>query len=99
HLPVYASQAPAETPDFRLDIRGWLLGLHPGTHERRGVVIAEGKRLPVRLIAVVFPDEQAQALRQQRQKHAREKGTKLSEQSLFFAGFHLLVTTLPEKGW
>ena len=59
--------------------------------------IWQGKRLRVRLIAVVFPDEQAQALRQQKQ--AREKGHKLSEQSLFLAGFHLLVTTLPEQDW
>ncbi|HEX6110119.1 MAG TPA: IS4 family transposase [Ktedonobacteraceae bacterium] len=99
HLPVYASQAPADTPEFRMDIRGWLAGLRPGTYQRHGLVIAAGKRLPVRLLAVVFPDEQAEALRQQKQKQAREKGSKLSEPSLFFAGFHLLVTTLPEKQW
>jgi hypothetical protein len=99
HLPVYASQAPADTPEFRVDVKGWLAGLRPGTYQRHAVVIAAGKRLPVRLIAVVFPDEQAEALRQQKQKQAREKGSKLSEQSLFLAGFHLLVTTLPEKRW
>jgi Transposase DDE domain len=99
HLPVFARQAPADTPDFRIDVRGWLAGLRPGTHQRHAVVISQGKRLPVRLIAVVFPDEQAEALRQQRQKQAREKGSKLSEQSLFFAGFHLLVTTLPQTSW
>lgn len=99
HLPVYASQAPQDTPAFRIDIRQWLIELRPGTYERRGVVIADGKRVPVRLIAVVFPDEQAEALRQQRLKQAREKGSKLSEQSLFLAGFHLLVTTLPENRW
>jgi hypothetical protein len=62
-------------------------------------VFAEGKRVSVRLLAVVFPDEQASALRQQRQKQARDKGTRLSEPSLFFAGFHLLVTTLPAHPW
>jgi len=51
------------------------------------------------VIAVVLPDEQAEALRQQAQRQAREKGHQLSEQSLFFAGFHLVVTTLPEKRW
>ncbi len=31
HLPVYAAQAPAETAEFRVDVRGWLAGLRPGT--------------------------------------------------------------------
>lgn len=98
-LPVYAAQAPSETPEFRVPVQQWLGGLRPGTHERHATVFADGKRLPVRLIAVVFPDEQAEAVRQKRQKQARDKGTKLSEHSLFFAGFHLLVTTLPQKQW
>lgn len=99
HLPVYACQAPADTPEFRVDVLGWLGGLRPGTFERHAVVIAPGKRLPVRLIAVVFPDAETEALRQQKQKQAREKGNKPSRPSLFLAGFHLLVTTLPEKHW
>ena len=61
--------------------------------------MATGKRLPVRLIAVVLPEEKAQALRQQKLKQARDKGRKLSEQAIFFAGFHLLVTTLPQTQW
>ena len=99
HLPVYASQAPCEASEFRIDVRGWLAGLLPGTYQRQAIVFSQGKRLPVRVIAVVLQDEQAEALRQQAQRQAREKGHKLSEQSLFFAGFHLLVTTLPEKRW
>lgn len=99
HLPVYATQAPADTPEFRLDVVGWLSGLRPGPYQRHGVVISDGKRLPVRLIAVVLPDEQAEALRRQKQRQARDKGRKLSEQALFLAGFHLLVTTLPEHRW
>ncbi len=99
HLPLYGSQAPTDTPEFRVDVSGWLAGLRPGTYQRQAVVFWQGKRLPVRVIAVVFPDQRAEALRQQAQRQAREKGHKLSEQSLFFAGFHLLVTTLPEKHW
>lgn len=99
HLPVYAAQAPSETPEFRVSVQPWLGGLRPGTHERHATVFAQGQRLSVRLIAVVFPDEQTEALRHHRQKQAREKGSKLSEQSLFFAGFHLLLTTLPQKQW
>jgi len=99
HLPVYAAQAQSATPEFRVPVRAWLSGLLPGTYQRHAVVFAEGKRLPVRLIAVVFLDEQAQAMREQAQRRAREKGYQLSEQSLFFAGYHLLVTTLPEERW
>lgn len=99
HLPVYAAQAPVETPEFRLDVPSWLSGLRPGTHQRHAVVCWQGQHLPVRVIAVVFPDEQAQALREQAQRQAREKGRQLSEYSLFLAGFHLLVTTLPEQRW
>lgn len=99
HLPVFASQAPNSSCEFRIEVQGWLRGLRPGTHQRHAVVFSEGKRLPVRLIAVVFPDQQAEALRQQALRQAREKGYKLSEQSLFYAGFHLLVTTLPQKRW
>ena len=54
HLPVYAKEAPADTPEFRVDVVGWLTGLHPGTYQRHGVVIAAGKRLSVRLMAVVL---------------------------------------------
>jgi hypothetical protein len=99
HLPVYASQAPTETPEFRVDVVGWLQGLKPGTYTRHAVVLSAGQRLAVRLIAVVLPDEQAEALRRQKQRQARDKGRSLSEQALFLAGFHLLVTTLPEKRW
>jgi hypothetical protein len=99
HLPVYATQAPADRPEFRVDIEGWLRGLRPGSYQRHGVVLADAKRIPVRLVAVVLPDEQVEALRRQKQRQARDKGRKLSEQALFLAGFHLLVTTLPEKRW
>jgi Transposase DDE domain len=99
HLPLFARSAPAETSEFRLDVRGWLSGLRPGTFQRHAVVFSDSKRLPVRLIVVVLPDEQAEALRERARLKAREKGSKLSEQSLFYAGFHLVVTTLPDSRW
>ncbi|HEX7735554.1 MAG TPA: IS4 family transposase, partial [Ktedonobacteraceae bacterium] len=99
HLPLFARSAPAATSEFRLDVRGWLSGLRPGTYQRYAAVDAQGKRLGVRLIVVVFSVEQTEALRERARQKAREKGSKLSEQSLFYAGFHLMVTTLPEKQW
>lgn len=80
-------------------MRRWLAGLRPGTYQRHGVVFSQNRRLPIRLMAVVFPEPQAQAMREQVQRQAREKDIKLSEHSLFFAGFHLLVTTLPHQRW
>jgi Transposase DDE domain len=99
HLPVYAHAALTDTPEFRVDVVGWLQGLRPGTYQRHATVFSSGKRLPVRLIAVVLPEEKAEALRQLKVRQARDKGRTLSEQTVFLAGFHLLVTTLPEKQW
>ncbi len=99
HLPVYARCAPTDHQEFRVDVVRWLQALRPGTYQRHAVVFSQGKRLPVRLIAVVLPDEKAEALRQLKVRQARDKGRTLSEQTVFLAGFHLLVTTLPEKSW
>lgn len=57
------------------------------------VVFSEGKRLPVRLIAVVLQRSQPKCCANS--KSDRERN--LSEQALFLTGFHLLVTALPEK--
>jgi hypothetical protein len=54
---------------------------------------------PVRLIALVVPDEQAEALRRQKQRQARDKGRTLSPEAHFLAGFVLLLTTLPAQTW
>lgn len=99
HLPVSAPSAPTESSEFRLDVKKWLAPLRAGTYERSAVVFCQGQRLAVRLIAVVPPAEQAEALRKLAQQKAREKGRVLSQQSLFLAGFHLLVTTLQASHW
>lgn len=99
HLPVFAPAAPSTTPEFRVDVVGWLHELRPGTYERRATVWAEGQSLPVRLIAVVLAEAQAEALHERKRRQARDKGRKLSEQAVFLAGFHLLVTILPQKQW
>jgi Transposase DDE domain len=73
--------------------------LPPGLYERQAMVVEQEDCLPVRLIALVLPDEQAEALRRQKQRQARDKGRTLSPQALFLAGFVLLVTTLPVQTW
>jgi transposase len=99
HLPLYARSAPAWSREHRVDVVGWLRSLSPGLSERKALVVEAGQELPVRLIAVVLPQEQAQALRRQKLRQARHKGRPLSDKALFLCGFVLLLTTLPETFW
>jgi hypothetical protein len=99
HLPLYAPLAPAWTKPYRLDVPAWLRSLSPGLYERQAMVVEQEHGLPVRLIALVLPQEQAEALRRQKQRQARDKGRTLSPEALFLAGFVLLVTTLPAPSW
>jgi hypothetical protein len=99
HLPLYAGHAPSCTPSFLFDVDGWLLSLATGLHEYAALVQWEQTILPVRLLAVVLPPEQAAALRRKKEHEARAKGRKLSARSRFLAGYVLLVTTLPSTTW
>lgn len=99
HLPLYAPLAPAWTPEHRLDVPAWLRPLRPGLYERQAMVVEQAGCVPVRLIALVLPKAQAEALRRQKQRQARDKGRTLSAEALFLAGFGLLVTTLPAQAW
>jgi hypothetical protein len=99
HLCLYATQAPQATAEFRIPVVAWLQGLVPGTYQRYATVLEDGQRLLVRLIAVALPEEQAETLRRRKEHEARNKGRRLSEEARFLAGFHLLVTTLPEPQW
>ena len=99
HLPLYAPLAPAWTREHRLDVLAWLRTLPPGLYERQAMVVEQQDCLPVRLIALVLPEEEAEAFRRQKQRQARDKGRTLSSEALFLAGFVLLVTTLPAQSW
>jgi DDE family transposase len=50
----------------------------------------------VRLIALHLPAEAAEAARARKRKKARKDGRSVSEASWFFAGWVLLITTLPQ---
>lgn len=99
HLPLYAPLAPAWTREYRLDVLAWVHSLQPGLYERQAMIVEQEGEVPVRLIALVLPHEQAEALRRQKQRQARDKGRSLSPDALFLAGFVLLVTTLPAQPW
>jgi hypothetical protein len=94
HLPLYAPLAPAWTREHRVDVLAWLRTLPPGHDVRQAMVVEQQDYLPVRLIALVLPEEQAEALRRQKQRQARDKGRTLSPEALLLAGFVLLVTWL-----
>lgn len=99
HLPLYAPAAPAWTQEQRLDVLAWLRILPPGLSERQAMVVEQEHCLPVRLIALVLPEEPAEALRRQKQRQAGDKGRTLSPDALFVAGFVLLLTTLAAQSW
>src|SRR6266702_225857 len=81
HLPLYAPDAPASTREHRVDVLAWLRTLPPGLYERRAMVVEQEHCLPVRLIALVLPDDQAEALRRQKQRQARDNGRTLSPEA------------------
>lgn len=99
HLPLYVPAAPAWTQEQRLDVRAWLRALSPGLYERQAMVVEQEGCVSVRLVALVLPEDQAEALRRQKQRQARDKGRTLSPDALFLAGFVLLLTTLPAQSW
>ncbi|MBO0793879.1 MAG: transposase [Ktedonobacteraceae bacterium] len=99
HLPVYTPTVPEAADDQRLLVADWLKRLPVGTHERQAALRRDGQRLLVRLIVVVLPPEKAAALRRQRQRQARQKGRTLSQETLFLAGFVLLMSTLSACDW
>jgi len=82
-----------------LDVLAWLRILPPGLSERQAMVVEQEHCLPVRLIALVLPEEQAEALRRQKQRQAGDKGRTRSPDALFVAGFVLLLTTLAAQSW
>ncbi len=99
HLPLYAVQAPSADREHQLPLIQWLGSLVPGLYQRYANVVSGGRSLLVRLLVQVLPEEQAEDLRRRKQRQARDKGRVLSADALFFAGFILLLTTLPEPHW
>jgi hypothetical protein len=59
----------------------------------------EGQRFPVRLVALELSATAAQRARQNKREQARSRGKRVSEQTLFLAGWVLLLTTLPADSW
>src|SRR5260221_84475 len=58
-----------------------------------------GRSSAVRLIALQLPAEAAEAARERKIKRARKDGRRVSQTTLFFAGWVVLITTLPQAQW
>ena len=59
----------------------------------------EGKRYQVRLIARRLPPEVAEQARQRKVQRARDKGKTVTEETVYLAGWVVLITTLPQREW
>ena len=59
----------------------------------------QGQAYAVRLIALQLHPEEAAAARERKIKKARKQGRTPLEATLFYAGWVLLITTLPQAGW
>lgn len=53
----------------------------------------------MRIVALQLKAQVARQRQAEKLRHAHEKGKKVSETTLFLAGWILLVTTLPEEEW
>jgi hypothetical protein len=60
---------------------------------------SRGRSYAVRLIALQLPAEAAEAARERKIKKARKDGRRVSQATLFFAGWVMLITTLPQAQW
>lgn len=58
-----------------------------------------GRSYAVRLVALQLSPEAAEAARARKIKKAHKDGRTISEATLFFAGWLLLITTLPQAQW
>ncbi|MGH9206995.1 MAG: transposase [Acidimicrobiales bacterium] len=82
-----------------LDVLKWLRS--PGEPIRSQVCwcVWEGERYQVRLVALELSATAAMRARQNKREQARSRGKRVSEQTLFLAGWVLLITTLAAAEW
>jgi hypothetical protein len=82
-----------------LDLYGWLRRAGPVVRSLSCWCEHQGRRYRVRLIAAKLPSEAARAARRRKWQNARDHGRKVSWQTLFYAGWVVLVTTLHAQDW
>ena len=77
----------------------WLKEQGEGTHECRAMCQDAKHLYRVRVLAQSLPPDQAEKARDKRKEEARRHGRKIQEETLYLAGWLLLVTTLDASVW
>lgn len=79
-----------------LDLVSWL-SQEVQTVSERAVLVGEKERLPARLIAFRVPQEVADQRRRRLREYARKKGVTPTPETLFLAGWTILLTNVPAE--
>jgi hypothetical protein len=82
-----------------LSIEAWLRTEGAGIVERKAFFDWEGERFQVRVIACPLAPHAAEAERKRCREKARQHGRKVQPQTLYLAGWLLIITTLDESEW
>jgi hypothetical protein len=83
----------------RLDVVAWLKELACGTQSRAVLFEHEGQRFSGRLIASALSPEAAERAREKARKKASKQQRTLKEETLFLAGWLLVLSSLPWASW
>lgn len=95
-LPLQDGQGRA------LDLIRWLKGRHAPAGrvcEREVTIEYEGQKYPLRCVAKRLTAEQMQAAQRRKRQQARRDKRHITAETLYAAGWLLLVTTLPAEQW
>lgn len=84
-----------------LDVLGWLKGRHApvGRIVERVVYLPSRPDRAVRLVGLRLTEKQAQAARARKRKKAKQDKRHIQEQTLYLAGWLLVITTLSAQQW
>ncbi len=82
-----------------IEVQAWLKQAGEAVRSLACWCCYQGQVYAVRLVALQLPAEAAQAARKRKIKKACKDGRSVSEATLFFAGWLLLITTLPQVDW
>jgi hypothetical protein len=82
-----------------LDVVAWLKAKGEGTHTQAATLWWEGRSYRVQVIAQSLPAEAAERARQERRESAQRHGRHVQADTLFLAGWLLLISTLDPLVW
>jgi len=80
----------------RLDLRA-LAPRQVGEHLEMGVILPTAGNVPVRLLMERVPAEEASQRRERLRREAHEKGREVSEESLFWCEWTIVLTNVPRR--